>query len=434
MNSVNYPKISVRSLILRWRQYFSLFLVCAFGVGISLFCNFLVSGMLDALAQKAKIYYGGDFQFIGGGNGSLNVYEGFGDNLEKVREVFPKNSIVAPRIDYDARNSCAFYFEGIGVRQRVIKGIDFDIEQELFKTFNYVEGSAENMANSNGVLISQPIAKMLQCKIGDSITLMLETADDFMNTVDVVVQGIFKDSSLFGMYTSYLDYDFLRKAANFPEGFGNRIGIFFPSKNLGERTLIKYHKLLSEKFNMYKITHDKYDFYDDLYDNKLPFPTFALLPLDSNMQELNIIIEAMRIVTLLIIIALVVIIVVGISSTYRVIVMKRINEIGIYKAIGMDRKSIYLLLMFETIALLIAGCVAGLLIYLGLASVIKLFNFSFIPAFDVFLVSGRAVALFDAPSAVLIFAVVLVTTSLAVLFSVKEAVRKMPCEALAVTE
>ena len=71
---MNYAKLSVRSLLLRWRQYISLFLVCAVGTGVSLFSFFLINGMLASLSMKAEIYYGGNYQFLGGRN-SLEIYD-----------------------------------------------------------------------------------------------------------------------------------------------------------------------------------------------------------------------------------------------------------------------------------------------------------------------------------------------------------------------
>ena len=71
---MNYAKLSVRSLLLRWRQYISLFLVCAIGTGVSLFSFFLINGMLASLSMKAEIYYAGNYQFLGGRN-NLDFYD-----------------------------------------------------------------------------------------------------------------------------------------------------------------------------------------------------------------------------------------------------------------------------------------------------------------------------------------------------------------------
>ena len=131
---------------------------------------------------------------------------------------------------------------------------------------------------------------------------------------------------------------------------------------------------------------------------------------------------------------LLIIIVTGVSSTFRVIAMKRINEIGIYKAIGMKRMKIYGMLLTETLLLIVSGCIAGYFLSCGLKFGIGLINFSFIPAFDIFLVNGKLKGIISFVYFILIFIVIVVTTTLAVMFAVKKSVSVTPCQALAVTE
>ena len=417
---MNYAKLSVRSLLLRWRQYISLFLVCAIGTGVSLFSFFLINGMLASLSMKAEIYYAGNYQFLGGRN-SLE-FSDCREFVKKLSGIFPAGTVISPRFDFEA-SSASFYYEGVEVRQRVIKGVDFEKEKILFSKFNYVQGSADGIAGTNGVLISEKIASMLEVSTGDSITFMLRTGPGYINTVQLVVKGIFKDSSVFGTYTSYVDIDFLRKAYCSPEFYANRIGIFFPDSVPSAKDTLKYQALLEKEFNMFKLVNDKYDFYDPLLAGQFSEPIYAFIALDANMEDLGVIIDAMKII-----------IVVGISSTYKVIVMKRINEIGIYKAIGMERGSVILLLLSEAFVLLISGCVCGWGFCLLLEFIVKQFNFSFIPAFDMFLTNGYIVPMNSFGGAMLIFAVIIFTTITAVLFSLRAAIRITPVQALTVTE
>ena len=237
---MNIFKMGLRSLLYRKKQYISLFLVCMVGVGISLFCFFLIKGMLSALEDKAKIYYGGNLTFIGGKTDlSFNNAQ---EVIKKLEEVFPEDTIVSQRFDFDA-DYAAFYFEGTGVRQRIIKGIDFEKEKDLFTLFNYVEGDTTGMENSNGILLSEPIAKILGAKTGDSITFMLRTPKG-TNTMDLIVKGIFRDSSLFGMYTSYMDISYLRNAYGMPQSWANRICINLPSEYNNKEQIRLYQKEL----------------------------------------------------------------------------------------------------------------------------------------------------------------------------------------------
>lgn len=423
-------KISLRSLNFRRKQYVSLFLVCVFGVGVSIFSLFLVNGMIKSLEYKAKIYYGGDFQFIGGDAGlTLRNYEHL---IKELEDVFPEGTIITDRFDLDAKNA-SFYFEGNGVRQRVIKGVHFDKEVKLFTAFNYTEGNIENCIceDKNIIMLSEPIAKTLQAHVGDEITFYIKNSWGQIDTRQVVVKAIFKDSSLFGMYTSYTDIDFLKDVYKYPVDCVNRICINLP-KSPGERITKVYQKELEKKFQMYSLVSDKKDFYDQLY--KIPMPTYALIKLSANLQDVQILIDAMAAISTFVIIMLVIIIVAGVSSTYRVIVMKRINEIGIYKAIGMKRQNISIMLLLETAFIVILGCIMGFLFALILCKVSGLFNLSFIPAFDIFLVGGKLKPVISMGYTMLISCTVIVTTLVAVWFAIKKSVEITPCEALATTE
>lgn len=423
-----YPvKLGLRSLFYRIRQYVSLLLVCIVGIGVSLFCISLIKGMLASLSDKARIYYGGDLQFMGGRyNLDMDDYPSY---IEQLENIFKEDAVVSPRYDFDADFS-RLYFEGTGVRQRVIKGVDFAREQKLFERFNYVEGSAKDMAGSNGILLSMPIARMLEASAGDEITFIIKNIHGYTESVSLVVKGIFKDSSLFGMFTSYVDIHCLQKAYGVPEGYANRIAVSFNNKKPSYKQINLYQKQLSDVYNMFPLVNDKYKFYDRLLGGSFDKPTFALIPLNANLQELKVLISAMTLIAAFIIVTLVTIIVAGISSTYRVIVMKRINELGIYMAIGMKRSGIFISVILESFFLLFTGGLFGFLFSILLNKIAGLFNFSFIPAFDVFLVDGHLVPLVSAGDVLFIEGTVFLFTLIAISLAVKKAVSMTPAAAL----
>ena len=422
-------KMGLRSIIYRKKQYVSIFLVCLFGIGISIFAIFLINGMLNSLKDKARIYYGGDYQFLGGTyDYELFDYEEYIDDL---KTVFPQNTIIAPRFDYN-EGYAALYFEGVGVRQRVIKGIDFTAEKNLFSSLNFRSGSIDGMAGSNGILLSAAIADILEVQTGDSITLMVHTKRQGVNTVELVVKGIFADSSLFGMYTSYMDINCLRNAYKYPENCINRICITLPKGYDAENLADMYQNILEKKYPMYPQTNNKQLFYDHRGD--MGFPNYALLTLSSNLNEVQILIDAMKLISSFIIIILMLIIIIGVSSTFRVIVIKRINEIGIYKAIGMRYEKIMAMLLTETALLVVAGCIAGFVFASLLCFFAKFINLSFIPAFDIFLSNGVLAPNINIVYFFIISLAIIVTTLLAVYLRIRKSVAVPPCEALATTE
>ena len=182
---------------------------------------------------------------------------------------------------------------------------------------------------------------------------------------------------------------------------------------------------------MHPLVDNKLDFY---FSKKLTSDMYGIIPLSANLNDVNILKNAMNAVISLIIIFLVLIIVVGIGSTYRVLVMKRINEIGIYMALGMKKSSIMGTLLMESLFLLLTGCAAGLILAEVLCKVISGIKFTFIPMFSIFLTKGYLHPLFDAKGFFFLTFCVIIVTLLAVFYSVKKCVNIMPCNAIAANE
>lgn len=441
---MNVFRMGLKSVIYRKKQYLSLFLVTIFGVAISLFALFVVDGMLNALETKGKIYYGGDLMFIGSVSGEVIIdnqkqtkafleMPHIEEKLEKLQTIFPPDSVIAER--YEAGfGYMAFVFEGITAQQRSLKGINFNKEKKVFSELNYIEGNSDEMAGSNGVLLSEPISKMLNIHVGDSLTFMFTTLSGYTDTAEVIVKGIFRDSSIFGTYTSYFDIDFLRNCVRAPLHTANRVAITLADKDKTNKKINEYQHKMESVFNMFPLVEKK-QIYTELVDNgTLKDDTFALIKLSANFEDIQILIDAMWLVVGFVIAMLVIIIVIGVSSTYRVIIMKRINEIGIYMAIGMKKNRIIVTLLSETFALIVMGCIFGFILSLILCSLTPLVNLSFIPAFDIFLTNGVIKPIISFSSFVILMIIVSVTTLLAVLFSIKKLIKITPVEALSVIE
>lgn len=425
-------KISLRSIAYRKKQYISIFLVTMFGVAISLFCLFLINGMLSSMENKARIYYGGDYMFLGGKGGQTHTRSG--ELLPLLEEVFPAGTVASDRYEVPSENNPTLFFEGASSSQRFVKGIDFSKEKNLFSQLNFKEGGLEFMTDSEGIFISEKTADKLFVHCGDQVTFMVRDSKKQINTAELYVRGIYIDSSIFGMATAYMDLFTLRKVMNISNKTANRIGIILPEgtkiNGSQEKEIITK---LSASLNMYKMVEEKDDFINQLKKNKDDF-LFGLIRLNANLQDVSIIVKAMRLISFLIILILTVIIIAGVSSTFRVIVMKRINEIGIYKAIGMKSGKISSMLRFEILVILMAGCAAGFVFSLILSGLISVFKFSFIPAFDIFLSSGSLIPSVQPVYFFIIAIVIFVTTQTAVLFAIRKSVKCSPCEALAVTE
>ncbi len=425
------PVIAYRSITSNIKRYISLFLVCAFGVCVCLTVLGTMNGMLTSLRNKARVYYGGDLMFLGGDN-TVEFYN-LSEHLKNVSPYFPSEAIISPRLDFDG-STAFFFFEGVSAKQRTIKGVDFNKEAPLFDTFTFVEGTYKNMMGTNGVIFSQAIAQTLNARVGDVITFMITNVNGFKDTRQLVLQGIFADSSLFGMYSSYFNLETLQNALSVPYEYANRICVFYPENTLTNKEINRLQKTLDQDFHMHPQVKDKQDFYNVLYASGHPNPYYALITLDANLQDLRMLIEAMRLIIYCISALLIAIIAVGIGSTYRVIVLKRSNEIGIYMSLGYSIPGIIHIFISEVVCLLTAGCLIGLLSSLIVCFFISFIDLTNIPAVDIFLTNSRMIPIISPSYVLVVLMSVFVTTLASVLFTIRKTVQINPVEALAVTE
>lgn len=425
-----YFKMAVKSIAIRRRQYKSLFAVCAVGVCLMLSAIMITDGMLASMNEKARQYYGGDLQLIGG-KAKANE-ESYADNTIKIlKECIGDDSvIVSKRYNHHAFKEKLF-FEGNSVRQRVIYGVDFKNESQLFKKFTFVEGNYDCQDGENILLISAPLAGKLGCHVGDEVTLYITTDEGYVNTMPFVVKGIFQDSSVFGMYTSYVNYSGLMTALNQNPPLVNRISMYFPDGDPSLAFKMNLQKKLEERLNMYPFGMDKDDFYDEFKVDKEE--KFALITLDSNVSNLKMLVQALKLIVALIVLMLVVIISVGISSTYRVIVIKRNIESGTLRALGMKPAGVMRMFVTEAFTLLLAGSITGFAGALIIAKIASCFNLSFISGFDLFLSGGFLLPEINPIKICVFVSVIIVTTLISVLFTLRKLVHVSPVGAITAT-
>ena len=426
---MTYSSIAFRSLKYEPKRYLLLFVAASFGIALVMTAIGLMNGLLDSFNNKARVYYGGDLILLHSTDGNLGWYN-TDDVITEIESYFTsKDFLLSYRIDYENNNTYLF-FEGESLKQRKIKGVDFEREDNLFSSLTFSEGSKKILKGTNGIYISSSTAENLNLKIGDNVTLMLRTTKNYTETATLVVEGIFQDSSLFGANVSYLDFEFLRSMIKYPKNYSISIGAF-SNKNLTNTEILIIQNELKQFFNMYDLVEDKQIFIDNLAKSK---GKTALITLTSNLENLNFLILALRIIIYIIIAVLIIIIAIGIGSTYKVIAVKRTKEIGMYMALGLSSNGIIKLFIIEVFYLMLFAFICSNFIMLIMANIISSLDLSLIPAIDIFLMNGKLLVQPHFFQILLILGIVVVTTMILVYFTIRRCVNINPVEALSVTE
>ncbi|MDE6068750.1 MAG: FtsX-like permease family protein, partial [Treponemataceae bacterium] len=391
----------------------------------------LTDGMLDSMTEKMRQYYGGDFMILGGEKYYDEKYSGY--PLEKLqemivalKEILSKDTQISARLS-KTNGDKSFFFEGIGVKQRTLQGVNFEDERALFQKFTFVKGNADARADGDGAVISLPVAQKLGVHVGDEVVLFFEE-DNLKNTVSLVVTGIFQDSSVFGMYTSYIDYKALIKLLSINVNLTDKICVYYPRGLPSSGEIRRVQSELEKRFDMFPLSYNKEDWRN--FDRNDDDIIYALIPLEANISDLRKLSSALHAIVALIVAMLVLIISVGISSTFRVIVMKRAVESGTFRALGMKPAGLMLLYFTEVFVLLVSGCAIGFALSLVVTKIISGFNLSFVVGFDLFLMGGHLAPSLYIGKVFFLLAVIFVTTLGAVLFTLRKLIHISPVGAL----
>jgi len=418
-----------KSLVQRRRQYISLFSVCTLSVCVIISLLSIFDGMLNALNAKSIQFYGGELQVICGNRWLIEYSDSKKNIIEESLQEMNIKGDVFKRFDLDGSNS-QLYFEGANTFCRILKGVDFAAEKKLFENCTFTEGDAIN-ASGDCILISKPVAEKLGCHAGDFITLMMKTLNGYTNTRKYVVKGIFQDSSLFGMYTSYIDIDSLRDISEYPEDFVNRLSIYNPNYRFSRKDINKLQGLLSKNLNMAPIPKQKEVIGDE--SSNFNEALYALITLDANRPEVVMMSNALQLILYLMIVPLVLIVAIGIGCSYRVVILKRIVETSTFRALGLKSGGIERLFFTEVFLILLVGFVLGTGLSFAVTSIIGQFNFSFIPAFDLFLIGGRIKADYSFWKTVFILVIISVSTLICVFVTLRNIIHLSPAKAFATT-
>ena len=426
-----YLNFAVKSLLNRARQYRSLFAVSAIGVCIMISVLMITDGMLDSMTEKMRQYYGGDFMILGGeksydGNYGSYTIEKSQDMIGALKEILPGDIQVSVRLTNNIGDK-SFFFEGVGVKQRTLQGVKFEDERALFQKFTFVEGDADARADGDGAVVSLPVAQKLGVHVGDEVLLFFEEGN-LKNTVSLVVTGIFQDSSVFGMYTSYIDYKALLKVLSVDVNLMDKICVYYAKGLPSSGEIRRIQNELEKRFDMFPLSYNKEDWVN--FHRNDDDIIYALIPLEANISDLRKLSSALHAIVALIVAMLVLIISVGISSTFRVIVMKRAVESGTFRALGMKPAGLMLLYFTEVFVLLVSGCAIGFALSLVVTKIISGFNLSFVVGFDLFLMGGHLAPSLYIGKVFFLLAVIFVTTLGAVLFTLRKLIHICPVGAL----
>lgn len=380
--------LAVRNLLLQRRRYALMAAAVVIGFVLVTILTAAAQGAMETVQEKAARYFGGHISVTGYIQNRQRISDPDG-----VKEVITQSGVgvrtVARRTVYYRQDSRLF-FGGNSVRQRRLVGVDFAAEAAEIGELDFRAGGVGPMlsdAGADGVLISDVAADLLGARVGDDISLFLTTDSGQVNTATLVVQGIFRESGIFGYVTYMRNQDLNRLLERAPDA-ATDIAIYLPGGTGIVRAADLTRRALDARFPVFPPVLRRQDF-RSVVNRAVETETLAVVSLDAQLAEIRDLIDAFLTVSNFVVALFMLIVMFGILNTYRVLLHQRTREIGTMRAIGMSRPSVQGLFLVEAACLALVASLAGFLIGSVVVSVGELISVGTGAAVSMFTQRGR---------------------------------------------
>ena len=219
----------------------------------------------------------------------------------------------------------------------VVLGIMPEREPELFRALPPVRGAVLS-GQPEEVYVGEPVAKILRLSVGDSVSLLIQTPEGAMNSLDAVVCGIFRKGAPWYDNTFFVPLSAARKLEDSPEGVTNIKLRLSGSRGALESARTEIGTLVSELSRGTSV---------ESAEEAGRFSFSIIQANEASLAILSIFLFAAAAV--------------GIVNAMLMSVHERTREIGTIRAMGMRREGVVRLFLLEGLALGIVAAALGVL-------------------------------------------------------------------------
>lgn len=319
-----------------------------------------------------------------------------------------------------------------------VQGIRWDQEPQLVERMKLVEGSVdEAREDPRGLIISEQAAESLKVQLGEEITIRTNTITGQQNVGSFVVRAIMTDPGILGSLSSYANLDRVNEMINLSPGSYQTLNITLDSLEQVDPVTNRLYAALEQRaqvaprderqgLNLGDLSFTFQEEEEEPWDGS----RFVVQNINDFTSQIDQLSQTLNLVGLWILVLLIIITMVGVTNTFRMIMYERVKEIGTMRAVGMQRKGVRRIFLWEAASLGTLGYVIGLIL-----AVIAGFFIGFIQIpqdspFSLFTLSGSIT--FPFTLGALIFNYIFVTgmTVIAASFPANKAAKAQPADAL----
>ncbi len=225
------------------------------------------------------------------------------------------------------------------------QGVEPDKEAALGTQMQFVDGRQLEQQDTHGAILGEGLAHALKLRPGDSATLLVNTGEGALNTLEVTVVGIFQTfSKEYDARAARIQLAAAQELLN-TKGVNSLVVSLKRTEDTRPVRDILARELDGTRYEV-KTWQDLNDFYENtvaLYERQFGVLQFIIL----------------------------VMVLLSVSNSVNMSVLERVGEFGTMMAVGNRRRTVFRLVMTENLLLGLAGAVVGVILGVVLAWLIS---------------------------------------------------------------
>lgn len=327
-------------------------------------------------------------------------------------------------------------FQGNSISQNII-GAEWSEASFFRERLVLTKGSFDALLEDpQGIILSEEIAEILNLEIGERIIVRNRTLSGQQNVGEFRLAAISHDPGFFGALSAYANLCYVNELLDIDCEEYRSLGIMLSSLDQIDRYADNLYDELDSRLDVFPRAeadserNPVQDLFEQADDEEWEGTRYRFYTLNDVLSQADQIVDILNTAGLVILLVLFVIIMVGITNTFRMIMIERIKEIGTMRALGMQRSGIRSLFILEALFLSLGGAVGGLLLA-GIAMLILSQIFwGFESPIFILLKNGYLTFKLIPPQMLLHFGIVAALTILAAFFPARKAALLSPVDAL----
>jgi putative ABC transport system permease protein len=326
----------------------------------------------------------------------------------------------------------------------LLYGVDFEEEDKLLGSLAVTEGSLNEVLTQDDVIIlPQPVAERLGVLVGETLLIRLETLTGQQNVGEVKVAALIEDQEQLGLSASYISRSYLNALLGMDPHEYQLLNMFVTDLDGVEIFARTFREALRNPDEQEEVEAEAEPEVSVTVGGMPidPLPQqeevtrwegtrYQVMNINQIMEAVELVVGVLNRVGLVIFLILLVVTMVGITNTFRMMMIERTKEIGTMRAFGMHQKQVKHIFLWEAVFLGLLGCLAGLVLSAVVTLVVGSIRFNAAPSMQFFLDDGRISFALSLPETILNTALVVFTSLIAAYWPARAAAKLSPMKAL----